>query len=352
MSLTEKKSTNLTYLDQPVPLPEGFTTRPATMEDVEEIVDLYNVVSRKIVGYDDFTVQELTTDLTSENFNIAKDTCLVLNPAGKIIAYQDVFATNPVPVHPIVWGRILPEYMGLGISTHLLRWGIQRAHHVLDKVPPETRVAARAFCTSDWTPSVELLESHHFKPTRHFFEMRINMESPPPTPVWPEGITLTTCQFPEGIEAFYRADDEAFKDHFGYIEQPFEQAFEQWKHRRLRDEGLDPSLWFQAMDGDQIAGFCLGRKFGWESKQYGHINLLGVLRPWRKRGLGLALLYHAFQVYWERGQRTVSLGVDAESITGAVRLYEKAGMHVHRQSTNFELELRPGVELAKISAEE
>jgi hypothetical protein len=37
--------------------------------------------------------------------------------------------------------------------------------------------------------------------------------------------------------------------------------------------------------------------------------------------------------------------VDASSLTGAVRLYERAGMHVARQYDRYEKELRSGKEL-------
>jgi len=71
-----------------------------------------------------------------------------------------------------------------------------------------------------------------------------------------------------------------------------------------------------------------------------------VLRPWRRRGLALALLHHTFGEFYRRGKRRVGLGVDADSLTGALRLYEKAGMHPIRQYASFEKELRPGVELS------
>jgi len=49
----------------------------------------------------------------------------------------------------------------------------------------------------------------------------------------------------------------------------------------------------------------------------------------------------------------VGLGVDAQSLTGATRLYEKAGMHPdpHHQLSFFELELRPGIDLSTQTAE-
>ena len=60
------------------------------------------------------------------------------------------------------------------------------------------------------------------------------------------------------------------------------------------------------------------------------MGILGVRRPWRKRGLGLALLLHSFSAFHRRGQRRVSLGVDAGSLTGALRLYERAGSYTVR----------------------
>jgi ribosomal protein S18 acetylase RimI-like enzyme len=73
---------------------------------------------------------------------------------------------------------------------------------------------------------------------------------------------------------------------------------------------------------------------------------LGVRRPWRKRGLGLALLHHSFNEFYRRGKRKVGLGVDAQNLTGALRLYEKAGMHVDQAYDTYEKELREGTEIS------
>ena len=40
------------------------------------------------------------------------------------------------------------------------------------------------------------------------------------------------------------------------------------------------------------------------------------------------------------------LNADAQDLTGAIRLYEKAGMHVQRQYVTYEKELCPGEELS------
>ena len=76
------------------------------------------------------------------------------------------------------------------------------------------------------------------------------------------------------------------------------------------------------------------------------MGLLAVLRAYRKQGLGLALLRHSFGEFYRRGNRAVGLGVDAQNLTGALRLYEQAGMRVCRKNNTYEKELRPGVELS------
>jgi mycothiol synthase len=58
----------------------------------------------------------------------------------------------------------------------------------------------------------------------------------------------------------------------------------------------------------------------------GFVHVLFTRRPWRKQGVGAALIGDAFRRFWERGEHSVGLGADAASETGAFRLYERAGM--------------------------
>jgi mycothiol synthase len=80
--------------------------------------------------------------------------------------------------------------------------------------------------------------------------------------------------------------------------------------------------------------------------------MLGVRRRWRKHGLGLALLRHSFGELARIGRRKAGLGVDASSLTGATRLYEKAGMRAIREIIAFEKDLRAGKDLATQTIED
>lgn len=175
----------------------------------------------------------------------------------------------------------------------------------------------------------------------------------PPVPEWPEGIVVRLYNGTDAeFAAIVRADQEAFADHWGYVEQPFEETLSLWRHFFQDDPDWDPALWFVAMDGDEIAGISLCQSKTNEDADMGWVSTLGVRRSWRRRGVALALLQHSFQELYRRGSKRAALGVDANSLTGALRLYEKAGMSVARQFDRYEKVLRPGRDLRTRSVTE
>jgi mycothiol synthase len=91
-------------------------------------------------------------------------------------------------------------------------------------------------------------------------------------------------------------------------------------------DDLDFSLWFVAEDDAGIAGFALCTPRLAEDTEAGYVAELGVRPDRRGHGLGLALLRHAFVEFHRRGQKRVSLHVDVDNLTGALRLYTRAGM--------------------------
>lgn len=329
-------------------LPPNYTARNGRMEDVPAAVKLLNAYDQATLGYQGTTPNMTETEWKTPRFNPQTDIQVVFDPAGEMVGYIEVWTVSEPPVHPWIWGRVHPGYHGLGIGTYLLDWGEARAREAVPHCPADARVAYRSGTDTTLEPPKALFAAFGMQLIRHSFRMAIELDQIPPEPVWPKGITLRVVTNPEAdIETICRVDTDAFKDHFGYIEQPFETELAWFRNWLLNDESInDPSLWFIAMDGDMPAGYALCAVWDHEDKDYGHVNGLGVLRPYRRRGIGLALLRHAFAEYHRRGKKGVSLGVDAENLTGALRLYTKAGMHVHRQFDLYEKELRPGREIS------
>jgi GNAT superfamily N-acetyltransferase len=192
-----------------------------------------------------------------------------------------------------------------------------------------------------------LLHAQGYYIARYNLRMMIELNGAPPQPVAPAGLTIRPFIRGQEEHALVQAVREEFRDHWGYVDRPFEEDFQDWMHF-LDSPDNDPALWLVAVSGDEIAGTAFGYTGMVEDPELGWVYGLGVRRPWRRRGVALALLQHCFSELYRRGKRKVGLGVDAQSLTGATRLYEKAGMHVDakHQYAEYEKELRPGQELA------
>ncbi|MGH9173491.1 MAG: GNAT family N-acetyltransferase, partial [Vicinamibacterales bacterium] len=110
------------------------------------------------------------------------------------------------------------------------------------------------------------------------------------------------------------------------------------------EENFDPTLWFLAIDDStgEIAGYTLNRLERPGEPQTAHTRYVAVRRPYRRRGIGQALLLHTFREFFKRGKRRAGLAVDSTSLTGADRLYERAGMHASHQSIIFMKVMREG----------
>ena len=63
-------------------------------------------------------------------------------------------------------------------------------------------------------------------------------------------------------------------------------------------------------------------------------------------GLAVALLNHTFGEFYRRGQRRVGLSVDSSSLTGATRVYERAGMRTDQHRIVYANVLRDGREFS------
>jgi len=270
-----------------------------------------------------------------------------------------------------------PQYQGRGIGTCLVRLGEQRARQQaalppwtaqgrLDwpsgqaapvgaapwpawrshlcradrcrqdgqVAPPGLRVSLYNSVNHANEAARKLVEGEGYTLARHFWRMQMDMDEAPQRPVWPDGITVRTFVPGQDEPATFEAFQEAFRDHWEYV--PW--RFETWQQIMIERDDFDPSLWFLAMDGDEIAGGSLC----FNHHEEGWVDDLAVRRPWRRQGLGLALLRHSFRELYRRAQRRVALGVDTQNTTGATRLYDRAGMHVSRQYDAYHKELRPG----------
>jgi ribosomal protein S18 acetylase RimI-like enzyme len=241
-----------------------------------------------------------------------RDAWVVERADGSLAGYAD--ATIIADGRYRADGYVDPAGRGRGIGATLLGLAEARALELAGGRPVQLYNAVPA--SNDAAAS--LLEGSGYTLARRFFRMAIALDGPPPAPALPDGIAVRTLDPDRDGPAVHAALEECFADHWDPVFVPYEQ----FRTVHFKGDGFDPGLWVLAVAGDEIAGVAACRiRYG-----RGFVDELGVRRPWRGLGLGLALLQLAFATFWARGQRSVALSVDTNSLTGATRLYERAGM--------------------------
>jgi mycothiol synthase len=292
--------------------------RAPRLEELEQLTELINRDSDELYGEREESVESMRMWLTGPKLNPETDMRVAV-VGDEFRGYVDV---DPEP-EPIYWADLrVPLSEPDEIRLALLDWVVQRARERGGEL-------LRFHAATDDQPIKRLLEAGGLRVIRHFYRMRIELDCDPAEPHWPEGLGVRTAT-PGDAKRVYAAHQESFEDHWEHVRMPFEE----WEHWLMR-EGYDPSLWFLVEDDGEIAGLSLCREQDGE-KGVGWVSVLGVREPWRRKGLGRALLLHSFHEFRRRGFYAAALGVDADSLTGANRLYESAGMRVIRRSDVYE----------------
>jgi len=291
--------------------------RPAREEDVEAAAEMLNEHSRRLYGTDDMTPADLLLYWTSPDVELGKDVLLAERPDGELGGYADLGAQGDA-----VWLDVR------GTEPELLPALLEAIEARATEKEPDKKLWT--YSAADDAPLNELLERTGYRTVRHSYRMRIDLDGQPVEPDWPEGFSARTMR--EGEERrVYDASNAAFADTWMFHPDPYDS----WLHWMVDEPSFDRSLWFVAEHDGELAGIILSRApenepgLGW-------VRILGVLPEYRQRGLGQALLRLAFAEFARRGFTAVGLGVDAENPTGALRVYERAGMRVERTNLIFE----------------
>ncbi len=331
-------------------LPEGYTLRGATLNDLPEAVEMFNACSRQLTGTDEVTLENYQLEWEIPALNLPEDVKVVIAPDGKLVGCQELWDLFDPHTRVSTWGRVHPDHQGRGIATALLRQAEERARQAIPRAPTGARVTLLNWINGIDTAAHGVLVHSGFNLVRHSYRMRIDMTEAPPQPVWPEGIALRPFVPGRDDEAVAWVDREAFRDHWGFVERPLEDEVTMLRHW-MKTPNFDPALWLVAVDGDRIAGISLNQPQADDDPEMGWVGSLGVLREYRQRGLATALLHHSFGEFYRQGKQRVGLGVDAQNLTGALRLYERVGLRMYRQFNTYEKELRSGVELSTQTVE-
>ena len=288
----------------------------ANEADAGRIADLLNEISLAHYGEADLTEGEVRSWFAHTELEV-----LVAEESGRPIGYADRWRELD---RDRAWLDIRALAGEADAGATLLEEMERRARPDVD---PGAHAMAYVSDVDETMRSV--FEAAGYAPIRSSYRMSIALGDVD-KPDWPDGIEVGIYA-PEDEAEVHAAQQEAFRDHWEHKDE----TIEEWRKWMVQNPQFDPTLWFVARDGAEVAGVSLCTVHSSGDPEHGFCRVLAVRRPWRRRGLGLALLRHSFVEMQRRGMKRASLGVDAENLTGAVALYERAGMSVERRADCF-----------------
>ncbi|MGK5679245.1 GNAT family N-acetyltransferase [Actinoplanes sp. URMC 104] len=297
-------------------LPDGWTLRRPTLDDVPAILELAHASDIAALGYPDFNADEVREALTEANTDMARDCWVALDAGGRIVGWA--YPGNPAGenrdfIEVYVWPgdglpamRPLLELMLARVAERKVEFGHDTYEVRAGAVPSETAY-------------IELLAEHGFAFLKQHARMQMPLDgvsSTPPEP--PAGVTIRAVRpdDEDDMRAFHGVVEQAFRD-----SDHRSASYENW---RKHADGVDE--WFVAEVDGVVAGALESSYDADEDTGEGWVKRLAVLGAYRRRGLGEALLRRAFAAYAAKGRTKAGLGVDMANPTRAARLYLAVGM--------------------------
>ena len=305
-------------------LPDGYLLRHASLADIPYAQRVLDDAESADCGEPRRHDNRLEVDFRDPRLDLDRNAWVVVAPAGSAAPIAAVallwrpHATGEIPADLYVH----PRHRGLGLCEVLLDTIGVRASELAGALAPGIG-ATLVVWDEPGSESHAALAARGFAVARHSYEMRFDAGAGLATPHWPAGISVQALRVGRDEPAVHAADIEAFAEHFLFESQEYAD----WRRSHVDRPDFDSGLWLIGWDGGDVAGYAAAslREDG------GFVDNLAVRRPWRRRGLGLALLLEEFRLLLARGATVVRLYVDAQNTTGAVELYEHAGMSIARR---------------------
>ena len=293
----------------------AYRFRAPTPDDLHAVAQVLVAGDLHDLGHSVLDAGFLQGQWSLMGVELAIDAWVVVDDGDAIVGYGQARREGPSVVGS--WGVVHPGHRGQGIGAGLLDRIQQRASELLAGV--ESGRFRHAINAGD-RAAAAMLGARGLHPVRHFWHMQIDLLAVLEAGPYPEGIEIRGIDPRVDLGVVHAVLEEAFTEHWGHYREPLDR----WAVERTGSPSYDPTLWLLAAEAGEPVGALIASVSG----DRGWVDELGVLVPWRGRGIAGALLGRSFATFAGRGLRQVLLAVDAENPTGATRLYERVGMRV------------------------
>lgn len=318
---------------------DGIIWRCASLDDLAAIHGLELAVAAADHPHYTVPLEEIADDFEASFVDVEADTIVAVAPDGEILAWGMVVMPpgQESLVRSILVGAVRPSARGRGFGRLLFAWQVARGEQQLatsDKALPGW---LQTFVSAGIKPAEHLFERNGLSVARYFLELSRDLAEPIGEFGLDGGLRVESFT-PEWYEPTLTARNESFRDHWG--SQPTsEESWASFANRSITRADLSTLAVGERDGAEEVAGFVIAsvNEEDWAGQGFSsaYIDLVGVTRPWRKRGVAASLLANTLRLTKAAGLDRAVLDVDAESPTGALGLYTNLGFVESNRSMAF-----------------
>lgn len=240
---------------------------------------------------------------------------------GQLVAYSRVEWNMEESSKDHIYSHFVhtcPEWRNMGIAEALIEWCENRLQIISAAHPQGYKRFFQTYSNELKPWFNQIIEKQGYQPVRYFIEMARSLEDIPSSDL-PEGVETRPVKTKD-VRKIWDASIEAFRDHWGFTE-PGEASFKGYKESKY----FQPDLWQVAWVGDVVVGSVLNfidhdynKKY---NKKRGWTEEITTHRDWRRKGIARRLIIRSMHMHKAQGMTEVSLDVDTDNPTGALKLY-------------------------------
>lgn len=297
-----------------IALPGDLSSRPLVLADATSVFEVMAAQEQHDLGQVAIEEADIVADWQRPSYDVSAGTLGVF--AGeRLVAYAEHMGNTRYDA------AVHPEHRGRGIGTALAGWvrdlAAARGEAVVGMPVPVGSDGDR------------LLASLGYRVRWTSWELELPEGAAVPQRDLPPGYTLRAAT-PDDHEACWTVLEDAFLEWSEREREPFEDFLARTTGR----PGFEP--WHLRLVAD-AAGAVVGVTFVYPFGTMGYVDRLATRRDQRGQGIAQAMLVDAFATAREHG--CLTSGLNTDSRTGALGLYEKVGMRVQRTWVNRAISL-------------
>lgn len=300
---------------------DALTWTHLSADDVAAWAELTNVLAVADQTDEFYDAEDLAEELAESGFTPELDSWAVWS-GSHLIGFGQLRVAVALDADGAVRcqldGGVHPQWRGHGVGRQLMDRMEQRGRELAAQRHPGAPAYYRASGGVEGASVRNLLTHRGYTTARYFHDLRLRLPAVQKQTRPIEGVELASPMLGDA-ETVRLAHNQAFADHWGSTAISSDRWGELFASRTAR-----LPLSTVACDADgRVLSYVLVAQ--WVDRE-AYVNLVGTVPDARGRGLAQVCLHRSLELIQNSGvYDLVDLEVDADSPTGATRIYERLG---------------------------